>query len=115
MFTVKCIFHVQKPEVEVIYLEPVNVELPTEFPFPAKYDPRVEAALKSGEIDCFLTSKFVTAISQVMFQYKTHPRPSDYDSVAKQCVKKYPFLSNELSVWVSLTIAFTYTFMLPLL
>ena len=79
----------------------IDNELPTRFPFPPHYNPILEAALKARDMESDHWAKFITAVCDVLFEYKTFPRAADYESVAKQCVERYPFLSNPLTVWVS--------------
>lgn len=47
------------------------------------------------------TAKFYTRISGIMSMYKRYPAREGYDRVAREIVKKYPFLKNPISGHVS--------------
>ena len=51
--------------------------------------------------------KFITSIAEAIFAHKTHPTSAEYNHVALEIVKKWPFLGGQSS-YVSLFYMYMY-------
>ena len=70
--------------------------IPDPFPFPKHYTPDIEIGLQTKNLPSKLQAKFYTRIANVMFMYTKKPRAAEFEEVARQIVKKYPFLVSPL-------------------
>ena len=64
------------------------------FKFPLNYLPEVECALKSKTMMPRTTNRFLTTLARVVFNEKCYLTAKEYESVAKQVIRKYPFLAS---------------------
>jgi hypothetical protein len=62
------------------------------FVLPQNYSPAVSEGLKHGSLTGKAMVKFITEISHALFSFKSYPTAEERDHVARQCVKKFPFL-----------------------
>ena len=69
-------------------------ELPLPMPFevPQNYSPIVAEGLRARQLTGKAMVKFITEIAHAVFSYKSYPTREEKDHVARQCVKKFPFL-----------------------
>lgn len=74
--------------------EDVSQCLPDPFPLPKNYRPDVEECLKLGKMTAASKACFFSTIASAVFHYKKFPTRDEKVSIAKQIVKKYPFLGT---------------------
>ena len=66
--------------------------MPVPFEVPQNYSPTVSEGLKARSLTGKALVKFITEIAHALFSYKSYPTREEKDHVARQCVKKFPFL-----------------------
>ena len=62
------------------------------FELPQNYTPIVAEGLRAGRLSGKALVKFITEIAHAVFRYKSYPTREEKDHVARQCVKRFPFL-----------------------
>ena len=70
--------------------------LPRPFPLPENFQPAIMAALKEGNLVGRNRTKFVTALTEAIYQYKSRPTTEEYEEVALLAVKKWNFLGRHV-------------------
>lgn len=95
-----------EPAVVKIAVPPISKKkqesrLPRPFQLPANFNPTIADALKNETLSGKPRTKFISVIAESIFRYKSYPTTEEYEHVAQQIVKKWPFLSKSGS-YVSL-------------
>ena len=76
-------------------------DIPSPFPFPPHYPAAIELGLKLKSLQPSQQANFYTRIANVMLLYKRYPTRGDYENVAREIARKYPFLKSPLDPVVS--------------
>ena len=66
--------------------------LPRPFQLPVNFNPTIASALENETLSGKSRTKFVSVIAESIYGYKSYPTNDEYDHVAEQIVKKWPFL-----------------------
>ena len=66
--------------------------LPLPFQLPNNFSPVVSEGLKTGSLTGKAMVKFITEVAHALFSYKSYPTAEEKEHVARQCIKKFPFL-----------------------
>ena len=69
-------------------------ELTDPFQLPQNYPPEVECALKSKAMMPRTMNRFLTTLARAVYSEKCYPTAKEYERVAKQVIRKYPFLAS---------------------
>lgn len=80
--------------------------LPRPFQLPVNFNPTIADALRNETLSGKARTKFVSVIAEAIFRYKSYPTTEEYEHVAQQIVKKWPFLSKSGSYVSKLVTAF---------
>ena len=83
---------IKKPKVE----DP----LPIPFELPHNYPQDVMDELKENRLSGRARAKFIASICSAIFKYKSLPTTSEYNHVAEQIIKQYPFLKTKSGSYV---------------
>ena len=70
--------------------------LPRPFPLPVNFQATIMEGLKKGVLVGRTRTKFVTAIAEAIFQHKSRALKEEYEEVALQAVKRWPFLGRHV-------------------
>ena len=65
--------------------------LPRPFSIPSNFSPAVSQGLADKKLVGKPRAKFITAIAQSIFVYKSYPTDEEYNNVARELVKKMAF------------------------
>ena len=68
--------------------------LPQLFDPPVNFSPQVMAGLEAENLVGNARTKFITAIVNAIFRYKSYPTDEEYHHVAQQVVRKWKFLDT---------------------
>lgn len=68
--------------------------LPTPFELPINFQPKIQIGLDENNLTGRTRAKFVTAIAEAMYRFKSYPLKNEYEHVAQQIVKKWTFLEG---------------------
>lgn len=69
--------------------------LPNPFPLPRNFPPIVANALKERKLTSKARAKFVTALANAVFMYKSYPTSRELEDVARQAIKQWEFLGTK--------------------
>ena len=85
--------HVQpKPMFAHLKIEKKEKPLPIPFKLPINYPKDVMEELSHNRLSGKARTKFIASVCSAIFTYKSLPTTPEYNHVAEQIVKKYPFL-----------------------
>ena len=68
--------------------------LPRPFQLPVNFNPTIAEALRNESLSGKSRAKFISVIAESIFRHKSYPTADEYEHVAQQIVKKWPFLSK---------------------
>ena len=69
--------------------------LPNPFPLPRNFPPVVANALKERKLTSKSRAKFVTALENAVFMYKSYPMSRQLEDVAQQAIKQWEFAGTK--------------------
>ena len=68
--------------------------LPRPFQLPVNFNPTIADALTNKSLCGKPRTKFISVIAEAIFRHKSYPTTEEYEHVAQQIVKKWPFLNK---------------------
>ena len=68
--------------------------LPRPFELPVNFSPEIMAGLQEEHLVGNPRRKFITAIANAIFRFKSYPTDEEYHHVAQQVIKKWKFLDT---------------------
>ena len=97
---VKCSYHLQKEEIlsskklkrTIVKDEP---PLPDPFSLPRNFPRVVQEGIEAGSLTGNARKKFITTVATSVYSLKTLPTKIEYNNVAKEIVRHYPFMADE--------------------
>ena len=88
---------------ELQYVQAQSFQLPNDkhqkrlsnpFKLPQNYPPEVECCLRSKTMMPRTMNRFLTTLARAVFNEKCYPTAKEYESIAKEVIRKYPFLAS---------------------
>ena len=85
------------PEISSFLKSRANESVLTEtFSLPQSFPPHVEGALAEKSMNSRALAAFITTIGRAVFAVKRYPSASEYDTVSRLVIERYPFLKSPL-------------------
>lgn len=72
--------------------------LPKPFPLPQNFIPAVAFALQEKKLTGKTRAKFVTALANSVFIYKSYPTSRELEDVCREVIKKWEFLGTSSGI-----------------
>lgn len=85
--------------------------LPIPLDLPHNFQPKIQEGLDQKNLTGRARAKFITSIAEAMYWFKSYPTKEEYDHVANQMVKKWPFLETRTG-HVSTTLLYVFFYVL---
>lgn len=80
--------------LELLQKKQQEAALPIPFELPINFQPSIMEGLKNENLTGRRRAKFLTAIAEAIYRFKSYPLTPEYDRVAQQIVKKWSFLKG---------------------
>lgn len=82
-------------EVKRVTQRKQELPLPNPFPLPRNFTPAVTTALQEKKLTGKTRAKFVTALANAIFIYKSYPTLRELEDVCRAATKKWEFLATK--------------------
>ena len=68
--------------------------LPRPFQLPINFQPNIQTGLDKHNLTGRTRAKFITAVAEAIYRFKSYPTRDEYEHVAQQIVQKWPFMDS---------------------